>query len=49
MTMLYLDFRNTVDTRACDLDDLGAGCFSNVKLIQPGYAADTTQVYTNAT
>ncbi len=40
--MLYIDFRNTVNSASSN----GAGV-SNVKLIQPGYAADTTQVFTN--
>ena len=39
--MLYLDFRNTVNSASAT----GAGV-SNVKLIQPGYAANTTQVFT---
>ena len=41
--MMYIDFRNTVNRAS----STGAGV-SNVKLIQPGYAADTTQVFTNA-
>ena len=41
--LLMIDFRNTVNSAS----STGAGV-SNVKLIQPGYAADTTQVFTNA-
>ncbi len=40
--MLYIDFRNTVNPSSAT----GAGV-SSVKLIQPGYAADTTQIFTN--
>ena len=41
--MLLIDFRNTVNSAS----STGAGV-SNVKLIQPGYAANTTQLFTNA-
>ncbi len=40
--ILLLYFRNTVNPAS----STGAGV-ANVKLIQPGYAADTTQVFTN--
>ena len=42
LAMLYLDMKNTVNPAS----STGAGV-TNVKLIQPGYAANTTQVFTN--
>ena len=43
LPLLLIDFYNTVNPASAN----GAGV-SNVKLIQPGYAADTTQVFTNS-